>query len=263
MATSHAEQHRVETKSGPLTYHLWRGSGRHAESSDALIVLLHGWLGSATMHFVAGELSMNGHDVAVVDHHTHAGLATLLHPNKQRSVDAHGVTKDAALRTGKHIVHLIDHSNGNQDALHLTEHALKQGAPYTVRAIGAVAGVGMNGEHVHPTTVFAEAAEHISLLKQHPREELQVLGNSLRNYIAHPVLAVEEGIFASRVDCKAALDNLVDTGQIEQLTEVYLDHDRIIPPPKYRNDVIILPGSHMTPVIEPEALRYVAELLAS
>jgi hypothetical protein len=215
------------------------------------------------MHFVASELAMSGHDVAVVDHHTRYGLHTLLHPNKQRSVDAHHVTKDAAVRTGKKIVHLIDHSNGNQDALHMTEHALRHGAPYTIRAIGAVAGVGMNGEHVNPAALFTEAAEHIALLKQHPREELQVLGGSLKNYISHPLLAVEEGIFAARADCKSAYDSLVLTGQIDHLTEVYFDHDHIIPPPKGRNDMIILPGSHMTPVIEPEALRYVADQLAA
>jgi hypothetical protein len=76
-------------------------------------------------------------------------------------------------------------------------------------------------------------------------------------------LAFEEGIFAMRVNCKTRFQELVETGQLDHVTELYFDHDHLIPPPEVLNGALVLPGSHMTPIVEPEVLRMVADRLAA
>jgi hypothetical protein len=239
-------------------YDFFRGVGKRALESDILVVMLHGWLGSQTMNYVAEEVAFRGHDAVVPIHDHHLSLRNLLKPNARRSRDVHATIKHAVSMTGKKSVLLIDHSNGNQDALHVIEHAQENRAPYNVVGIGAVAGVGMNGKHVHVGDVVHEILEHGHLLKRHPREELQVIGRSLMNFASNPLLAVEEGLVAAYVDIRSRFEQ-VQTDHNTPVLDVFLDSDHIIRAPVDAG--LILPGSHMTPVVTPEVVTHVVDLL--
>ncbi len=241
-------------------YDFYKGTGRHAAASDVTVIMLHGWLGSETMNYIAQHVAAQGHDVAVPLYDHSFSLSTLLGPNKRRSQTAHAVTKHATIQTGKNQVVILDHSNGNQDALHLAERSAGNTATYKIRAIGAVAGVGMNGHNINFGDVLAEAAEHIHLLTHHPKEELRVVGHSLKNYLRNPLLAIEEGLVAARIDCAGNMRKLVDSGVVGQVLEVYMDHDRLVPPAAGRG--LVMSGSHMTPVVQPDIMIHVANTLA-
>lgn len=244
-----------------VSYDFFRGIGKHAAGSEFLVVMLHGWLGSETLNYAAEEIAWHGHDVAVPIHDHSFHVRTMLRPNHRRSQDAHVVTKHASVKTGKNQVVIIDHSNGNQDALHMVQHASTHNARYHVHAVGAVAGVGMNGRVVSPLAVISESLEHAQLLVRHPRQELNVLGRSALNYLRNPFLAAQEGIVAATTNCREGYSELLKSSVVDTVLEVYLDQDHLIPPPEGRG--IILPGSHMTPVVEPEVMTYVVTKLAS
>jgi pimeloyl-ACP methyl ester carboxylesterase len=253
---------------GEYTTRLYEGVKKRGLRSnyEDVIVLAPGWLGRGTLHFAASALARKGHDVAVVSH----GRRSIFHPNLDRQRNVHYTSRAASRATGKRGVILVGHSNGNQDIHHAAEEALVTQAEhpedpdmYVIRAIGSLAGAGLSGRHINMREmhreVFGSAREFIG----HPIEELDVVGRSMANFCAHPVLAVVEGVGASRCDVRNQAKIAITQGSLRSYHEFYLNGDGVIPKPQHRNDYHSLSGHHLTPLVNGEIMETVGELMYS
>ncbi len=228
------------------------------------IVLAPGWLGSGTLHFAASSLARRGHTVAVVGHRN----TSLLHPNLDRSRHVHFTAKAAAHETGRRGIILVGHSNGNQDIHHAAVEALKrqESSPddeslYIVQAIGSLAGVGLSGQPIHAYDFHKEVKGFAKELAQHPAAEMDVVSRSIGNLLRHPIHAAVEGVSATFCDVRPHASRVINVAGLRSYEEVYFEQDGIIPKPSNRGGFEIIPGSHITPIVDQEILSSIVERL--
>jgi hypothetical protein len=221
--------------SGTVEYDLFRAE----HSSGMLVVLWHGWLGHKTLRHVAHEVRNDGHNVVVIGKHTQA---------------AHSMIKHAVQATGERDIIIWDHSDGHRGVSEMVKHQQDRGdedLTYRIRSVLATAAIGTNGRKVNILGLPREIAGMAHLLRNHPREEIRVLGQSVQNYVHDPLHATLDGLRAATY--KSSLTVGTHNGVVVE--ETYLIDDRVVEPPANRKNVIILPGSHLTPVVDPDVAR--------
>lgn len=247
-------QLRMPHQKGEYRTVMYNGARPHGLPSDfdEVLVLAPGWLGSGTLHYAASRLAEAGHDVAVVSH----DQTSLIHPNKDRSKHVHFTAKAAAQATGKQRVILLGHSNGSQDVHHAAAEALRRQTAeprtlgsYQITAIGALAGAGLSGTSIRLQELYREGKGAAEALREHPVEELHVVGRSIANLLRHPFLSVIEGVAASQCDVRDEAHTVIRSGSLRAYREEYFDGDGVIPLPVDRSDYHTLPGSHLTPIV--------------
>lgn len=237
-------------------------AARGKNSSDRLIVITPGWLGSITFNSVANVVAGHGHDVAVVSH-AEASFMDMFHPNESRSRRVHAVTKSAAIKSGKKNVHVIDHSNGHQDAVNAVEYQLARDPrelSYKIDKITAVDGVGSNGKPVNPLILVKEVANHIDLAGKMNPNYLKVLGYSALNLLQRPISSGIEGVHTLRYDARPTTQYFEEVGI--EVARIFHDQDNVIPMPDEVTAIanaIIMPGGHLEAPTNPETLLWATE----
>lgn len=237
-------------------YLFYKGLG--SATSNFVCVLVHGWLGGETLYPVAHTLQKLSLNVAVVSQKRRPRALDLISPNAQRSKSVHAVTKHALAHANVSEVVFMAHSNGQQDAIHAAQQAAKIRketgvSPYKVRGLVGVAGVGMNGKKVHPWNLHNEAKGQLLELSRNPDENLDIIKKSLQNLLANPPRSAVEAVGAMIYDGRQAVAELVENHDIESVNEYYYSSDSVIPPPDDCSDVVVLDGSHLTPLIRHDA----------
>lgn len=238
-------------------YHPARGHRR----SDRLIVISPGWLGSITFNSVANVVAGNGHDVAVVSH-AESSVTDIFHPNESRSRRVHAVTKSAVRRSGKNKVHIIDHSNGHQDAVNAVRYQLDRDSSeltYKIEKITAVDGVGSNGKPINPLLLVKEVANHMNLEGVLKPNYLKVLGYSALNLIQRPITSGVEGVYTLFYDARPATAYFEEAGI--EVARIFHDQDNIIPKPDDITSIanaIVMPGGHLETPTNPDTLLWAA-----
>ncbi len=264
------ENLKLPTPRGVYETDLYRGApNKYGLTSDydKVIVLAPGWLGSRTLKFAAKTLAQKGHDVAVVAH----DKTSWRRHNKDRAQNVHYTARAASAATGKREVILAGHSHGNHDVHNAAIRALQRQEAnpsddtlYIVKGIGSLAGAGLNGKKL-VTAVFdgktGPMKAAIDELYHHPQEEVRIVAESIGNFARNPLLSILEGVSAATCDVRPHASRLIGATSLGSYVELYCDDDIIIKPPSDRADVIQLPGTHLSPVINPDLLITVADAL--
>jgi hypothetical protein len=207
--------------------------------SGVLVVLWHGWLGHKTLRHVAHEVRNDGHNVVLIG-------------REQR--EAHSMVKHAVQRTGETDAIVWDHSDGHRGVSKMLDHQRNKpddDLTYRIRAVMATAPVGTNGKGVNFSGLHREFIQHAKLLRNHPLEEFGLLAQSIENGVRYPLVTATDAIRA--IVYRSRLTAGVHDGVT--VTETYFENDFVIRPPDDTSDVLVLPGSHVTPIIDPDVAR--------
>ena len=232
------------------------------KSSDRLIVISPGWLGSITFNSVAKVVASHGHDVAVVSH-AESGFMDVFHPNESRSRRVHAVTKSAVHKSGKKGVHIIDHSNGHRDAVSAVEYQLGRDTAeltYKIEKITAVDGVGSNGKPINPFLLVKEVASHVDHAGKLNPNYLKVIGYSAVNLLQRPITSSIEGMHTLFYDARPSTAYFEDAGI--EVKRIFHEQDNVIPKPDDVSAIanaIIMPGGHLEAPTNPETLLWAAD----
>jgi pimeloyl-ACP methyl ester carboxylesterase len=215
--------------------------------SGLLIGVLHGWLGSGTLHALAAELSHTGHTVFAVDH----GSMT----NKRRSQAVHQATKAAARETGIRDVMYIGHSLAARDIVAAALHQKhKENVTYKVQRVVTVDGVGTNGQKINPLAVIGDVKGHLSLIREVPEDYAAVAGMSVFNFFSNPFMHSYEGISALTYDATHDVEVLRGAGVAVE--HHFHANDGVIKAPQDGRGTIH-EGSHLTFAVQPDTAQYI------
>jgi hypothetical protein len=243
-------------------HELFRSQKPSRKTHEGTILLLPGLISENTMReSIVPPLTSEGFNVMLVDHSRRAGPHRC---NLERSIDVHKAALSAVEATSDKTVHVIGHSKGGQDAISFMEYAAKNPikAKYKTYGYGAVAAVGRNGKNPGIYEVIKELSGQSREIWFNVHGERSVLGKSAINLLRNPILAIAEGLTASRADTVQAVDWLKDIGVIKKEIEIYGDSDRLVPAPDDRQ-VELYEGHHMTSVYRPDVIVDIANRLVS
>lgn len=222
-------------------------------TQEGTVLLLPGLLGEHTMQeSVAVPLAQEGFNTMVVSHSRRTGFHVC---NLARSIDVHRAALQAVEETkGCKTIHLVAHSKGGEDAANFMEFMYNppegKEISYQIYGFGAIAAVGRNGFNPGAQDVALELWQHRTEIRKNIHNELRVLSASAGSLLRNPLLAMFEGLSASRADTTDLLAKLASEKIFQVEREVYGDSDRLVPRPKDRS-VESYEGHHMTPVFQP------------
>lgn len=219
---------------------------------EGTVLLLPGLLGERTMQeSVAVPLAQEGFNTLVV---THSRKNSFHECNLARSKDVHKAAQQAIGETGCRTIHIIAHSKGGEDAANFMEFMHDppedKDISYQVHGYGAIATVGRNGFNPGAQDIALEVWQHRGEIRKNMHNELKVFSASIGSLLRNPILAMFEGISASRADTTELLAKLAAEKVFQVEREVYGDSDRLVPKPNDR-DTETYDGHHMTPVFSP------------
>lgn len=228
---------------------VFNGKGKHTESSEHVIGLMHGWLGEGTVDFIAGHLSQQGHSVFTFDEKE-------WHPGR-RNRNAHRSTVVAMKYFDRPTVAYRVHSDAvraivgsviyqsTRDPEELT---------YEVAEVTTSAGNGTNGMPVNIVEMYKEANGIVDLAKTSPYTSARVYGRSIMNALKSPVTSSLQAALALRYDARPDISRIEEAGV--PVRSVFHYDDYVIKSPG--GDAEELPGSHMTPIIIPDTMIYLS-----
>lgn len=228
---------------------------------EGTILLLPGLLGERTMQeSVAIPLANEGFNTMVVSHSRRTGLHVC---NLARSIDVHRAALQAIEEThGSKTIHVIGHSKGAEDAANFMQFTNDppevKDIPYVIHGFGSIAGVGRNDFNPGLLDVWKEFYQHKTEIMKNIHGEVSVLRASLGSLIRNPLLAMFEGLSASRADTSELLASLAIKKAFITEYELYGEADRLVPKPKDRVTETY-DGHHMTPVYRPDIAIEVAK----
>jgi len=223
---------------------VFNGKGKHAESSEHVIHVMHGLLGEGTVDYIAGHLSEQGHDVYTHDENE-------WHP-KRRSRNVHLATSAAMdyfkRPTVEHFVHSDAVRAIVDSVVHQTDKDPEE-LKYKIVRVTTVDGNGTNGIPINLFEMHQEGRGIVELAKKSPHTSARVYGRSIMNFLNSPVTSTLQGAWALRYDGRPDIAVIENAGV--PVRSAFQDQDFVIRDP---GDGITMPGSHMSAVIVPDTM---------
>lgn len=168
----------------------------------------------------------------------------------------HIATKAAVEFLGNREVRYIGHSRAVKpivDSARFQKDRDKSELTYVISRVTTVDGLGTNGRNINLIELRKELKGLGEQAVRSPHRSVNVVGQSVFNFLVSPVFSTAEGIKSLRYDATPDLNAIAEAGV--RIESAFHDEDFVIRVPEQLHPHMkVFPGAHLTAVIDPETM---------